>query len=405
MDICLSDLVVLKKAAKLSEFKLCDNCLGRQFAKIEHGMSNKERGQKISEFLNYSTTRYKDCWLCTGLIGEIKKFSNLVIHALEKFEFDTFLVGSIIADDILEKEKRVIDDSSFHEPLKQEMNREIGKIVEKETGKNADFFSPTITVLVDTTFDDLCLEIRSLYIYGRYWKLLRGIPQTKWYCKKCRGVGCPDCDYQGKLYQTSVEELIAPLLVTAFRGSTVSFHGAGREDIDAKMLGNGRPFIIEIKNPEKRSLDLHSLEKQINLDQGDRVKVKGLKVTDKEHIKKLKSTSWDKTYRVTIKGDFEERKLKEAVNILGGKKICQHTPTRVVHRRSDVLRERRIRDIKIEEIMNKRAIITIRAEAGTYIKEFINGDGGRTTPSLGEVLNQTIATEKLDVIKIHDSGE
>jgi len=31
---------IKEKAKKLAKYKLCDACLGRQFAKIEHGISN-----------------------------------------------------------------------------------------------------------------------------------------------------------------------------------------------------------------------------------------------------------------------------------------------------------------------------------------------------------------------------
>lgn len=30
----------------------------------------------------------------------------------------------------------------------------------------------------------------------------------------------------------------------------MKFHSGGREDIDVRMLGNGRPFLIELINPE-----------------------------------------------------------------------------------------------------------------------------------------------------------
>lgn len=46
--------------------------------------------------------------------------------------------------------------------------------------------------------------------------------------------------------EKSVEECIGTLVLPLFRGSGYKFHSAGREDVDVRMLGNGRPFIIEI---------------------------------------------------------------------------------------------------------------------------------------------------------------
>ena len=44
----------------------------------------------------------------------------------------------------------------------------------------------------------------------------------------------------------------------------------------------------------------------------------------------------------------------------------------------------------------------ILAEAGTYIKEFIHSDDGRTTPSVSSVLKCCAACDSLDVVGIHD---
>ena len=64
-------------------------------------------------------------------------------------------------------------------------------------------------VILDTSYDEISLQIKPLYIYGRYNKYKRNLPQTKWYCRICRGKGCRKCEYTGKMYNTSIEELIS----------------------------------------------------------------------------------------------------------------------------------------------------------------------------------------------------
>ena len=64
------------------------------------------------------------------------------------------------------------------------------------------------------------------------------------------------------MYQTSVEEIVAEKVMETSEGQEHSFHGMGREDIDARMLGNGRPFVLEIKNPVKRFIDLKEMEEK-----------------------------------------------------------------------------------------------------------------------------------------------
>ena len=402
MDLNLFSTEILDIAKNLVAFKLCDNCFGRQFGKIGHGMTNEERGRQLREHLNIPKYESETCELCKSLISEIEKFSRIIIQSLQDYEYETFLVGSRISEDIAEKEKKLGELTNFGEPLKHELNREIGKIIERKTGKSVDFNQPDIVALIDTSFDIVTLDVRSLFIYGRYWKFIRGIPQTRWYCKKCQGIGCQYCDYTGKKFETSIEELIGKTVLEKSKGKTISLHGAGREDIDAKMLGNGRPFILEIKNPKKRFFSLKSVENESNKHTRQMLKIKNLRYASKEEIDKLKSAKWEKTYRVKISGEIDKRKLKEAVTALRGKIICQRTPTRVLHRRPDIERKRKVSDIQIEETMEKTAVLTIRADAGTYIKELIDGDNGRTTPSVTGIIGKQIETEKLDVIQIHD---
>ncbi len=87
-------------AKKMASYNLCDSCLGRQFAKVGHGMSNRERGKKIREY--FGLPFKEECWLCDGLMDEIEKFSEMVIEALDEYEYDTFLIGSKVEEDIFQ---------------------------------------------------------------------------------------------------------------------------------------------------------------------------------------------------------------------------------------------------------------------------------------------------------------
>ncbi len=389
-------------ARKIAEYKLCDACLGRQFAKVEHGLTNVERGRKIRQILNLDRVDYKDCWLCEGLMGEIEKFAELVVEELKEYDFKTFLIGCKVDEEILMKERRI--ETEYSESIKRELNREIGKIVSKKLNKPADFKSPDIVAIVNTIYDFVELDIRPIFIYGRYKKLKRGIPQTKWYCRKCRGRGCEYCNYKGKMYEESVEELISKKALEMFDAKDEEFHGAGREDIDVLMLGNGRPFILEIKEPRKRNIKLDELQKLINEYAKGKVEVSDLRYASRHEIEKIKSAKYPKIYRVKIR--FEENgKINEAVNALRGKIISQRTPKRVAHRRVDKIRYKKILDIYVEDLKMNEATIIVKAEAGTYIKELVTGDDGRTTPSLSELAGVKLEVESLDVIGIEEGDE
>jgi tRNA pseudouridine synthase 10 len=65
-----------------------------------------------------------------------------------------------------------------------------------------------------------------------------------------------------------------------------------------------------------------------------------------------------------------------------------------------MVREKHIYKCEIEHVDGKRAILKVEAESGTYIKELISGDEGRTKPSLSEIIGYPCKVIELDVIEI-----
>jgi len=118
----LNDKEILKVAEKiLLNYKLCDYCLGRVFAKIDTKMTNKEKGEILRKNLKkYKKIDAKNCWLCSGILSEIKHFVDITYKALKKYEYDTFLIGSKIDEEILEKEQNLLNfaESDFSESIK-----------------------------------------------------------------------------------------------------------------------------------------------------------------------------------------------------------------------------------------------------------------------------------------------
>ena len=63
---------------------------------------------------------------------------------------------------------------------------------------------------------------------------------------------------------------------------------------------------------------------------------------------------------------------------------------------------RRIVEAELVEGDAGRFTVQLRTEAGTYVKEWVEGDGGRTDPNLSGVLGVPLKVESLDVLEIHD---
>ncbi|MFQ5837328.1 MAG: tRNA pseudouridine(54/55) synthase Pus10 [Thermoplasmata archaeon] len=395
------DLGVYLKAA-LTAKPLCVSCVGRLFARIGTGITNRERGRQALSRLQLDAA--DECWLCEGLAEEISKFADLVMAELANWDFDTFLVGCRLDPDLLDREETLWAELGLrtYEPIKAEINREVGKIVERRLGRRAEFSRPDVTAIISTMLDHVEVQVAPLYIYGRYRKLVRGIPQTRWPCRRCRGVGCEKCDFKGKLYDTSVEEIIAEHVIREARAESHSFHGMGREDIDARMLGSGRPFVLELHRPGRRKLDLEALAERIN--GSGQVEVEDLRPSNREEVVAIKGRMCDKSYGVLIQLGEEValQKVKEAVEALKAGKIVQRTPTRVAHRRADKERIRRVLGTEIGTLRGSTLELRLRTEAGTYVKELIHGDEGRTRPSLAELLGTEAQVVELDVLEVHD---
>ncbi|MCK4476804.1 MAG: tRNA pseudouridine(54/55) synthase Pus10, partial [Methanophagales archaeon] len=257
---------IAREIIKEGSGPICDNCLGRQFAKISSGLSNDKRGKILKEVLR---TKWKGeeieegkCWVCNGLFENLETWVSKALEKLKEYELDSFLVGTKVSGMLLENEELIweIAGASYAEPLKAELNREVGKRIEHETGKIADFERPDLVVILNLWTEKVELQVNSVFIYGKYRKFKRGIPQTRWFCRECRGRGCEKCNFTGKMYAESVEELISGSILAEFKGEDMVLQGCGREDIDARMLGSGRPFVVEIKEPRQRKVDLRMLE-------------------------------------------------------------------------------------------------------------------------------------------------
>ena len=205
------------------------------------------------------------------------------------------------------------------------------------------------------------------------------------------------------MYAESVEEFIAKPTLEMTDGHTALFHGAGREDIDARMLGSGRPFVIEVKTPKKRFINLKALEKRINEDAKGKVEVHGLRFADKELVRQLKrGESSQKAYRVIVEfgssiSDDELAKLEDSLKEIV---IHQRTPHRVLHRRADRVREKYIYMAQVKRLTPNRARLNVTCQGGLYVKELVTGDEGRTKPSVAEILGTRATPLELDVLKV-----
>ena len=437
-------LLKAKELIELNDGNICNRCLGRKFSNIiesSEADGNEEKGKLIRKELSLEVNNQENrgeeekkgketsCETCNNILLKIDENieNGKILERIKgkidylNLEFDTFLIGCKISETILNRDEW-LDEVLDIEPenIKKEINREIGKLIEKEMNKEVNFDNPDIVIMVDLRkiLDDsyeentektpqninVRIQINPIFIEGRYKKLIRGIPQTKWPCRKCKGKGCDECNGTGKMYQESVEELISEIILNQTRGYEAKFHGAGREDIDVRMLGTGRPFVLEIKEPKIRKLNLESIAKEVNQHSKGKTEYIDLKYTERKRKAEIKVSSPDtfKVYRALVEcyKSITEEQLAKVKESLENTTIDQQTPQRVAHRRADKIRKREVKELSTKLLSKNTFEMTVKTQGGLYIKELISSDDNRTKPSVTEILKTKAICKELDVIEV-----
>ena len=501
----------------------CDHCLGRLGGKKRYEQTIAESGAEIragvvqrDSHLENARTEIPLCPFCENLYEEADLLADIIYDAIQPYEATRLQLGARIPKDQIaaEEELRKRLGAGGSDALKSGLVTEIARnLNDRLDGKKLVNDKPQILALIDVLTLTVELDIRAHYLYGRYQKLERGIPQTRWPCRACMGRGCEKCEGTGLLYKKSVQDLIGNPLLGLFEAKEHAFHGMGREDIDVRCLGQGRPFVIEMKEPKIRTVDLDAAMNSINELAEGSIKITGLRSSNRSEVVRVKDTPAEKSYTIRFrvmplseaehavltapvdlthvdvqdrggkgrknpkrrnrrgdrkndhkkplpavievvegpseeelkalkkaelvekaealglvksgtKGDLIERIMnagppapvmfdlpeadfiKETIDKLAGVKLFQRTPERVAHRRADLIRKRTVFETSkpIIETMPDGVLeveFTLRCESGTYVKETVHGDGGRTQPSLSSLIKAKCDVMWLDVGDIH----
>ena len=439
---------------------ICDYCLGRLGGRSTVGQELSEVGASLriqveDRDVNMKGAREKEPWcpFCENLFEEAKVLAELIADGLSEHEFDRLQLGAQFPKDQTENEDQLRKrfGATGSAPLKSSLMDEVARCLRaSQEGINLVNDKPQILALIDLLTLNVNLDIRSHYVYGRYRKLERGIPQTRWPCRSCKGRGCAKCSGSGMQYPNSVQALVGDPLLDLYESSNHAFHGMGREDIDVRCLGRGRPFIIELKNPRKRKVPMQEVMDAINKAAEGKIEVDSMRDSQRSEVVRVKDTPAEKSYRICFtvlplnnedetdlsslkKAELEELCIQRGIK-KGGKKadlierlqavhvpdaesitkillgmegtvLEQRTPKRVAHRRADKVRKRRVMEasnVKVE--MNDgvpEVQVDLRCESGTYVKETVHGDDGRTVPSVAGLLQSECKVLWLDVADIH----
>jgi tRNA pseudouridine synthase 10 len=167
------------------------------------------------------------------------------------------------------------------------------------------------------------------------------------------------------------------------------------------MLGTGRPFVLELREPRTRSIDLEALREAANAAAAGKVALGRISWSSRGAVARVKETLATKTYRAVVEfaDDVSAETLERALRSLVGD-IAQRTPRRVAHRRADLVRTRRVHAASGAARGVREAEIEFRTDGGLYVKELVSGDEGRTEPSLAGRLGMVAQVRELDVLDV-----
>ena len=495
----------------------CDACLGRLGGKRSFQQTNEASGQQIRESVSEGNQRLINirkeiplCPFCENLFEEVELLTDVIEDALQGYDIQKLQIGARFPKDQIEDEEGLRKQyaAGGSDALKPSLVKDIStQLSERLTTVEIVNDKPDILALIDVLTLTVTLDVRSTYIYGRYRKHERGIPQTRWPCRACKGRGCAKCNDTGQQYPSSVQDLIGNPIIEFFEGREHAFHGMGREDIDVRCLGRGRPFVLEIKEPKRWDIDYDAAMKVVNEKADGAIEITDVRRSNRSEVVRVKDTPAEKSYTIrflvepltkpeldvltapldltkedvqqrgrgrrkhrrrgdkkdnpkkplqrvelTILEESELKKMKKAelvdlcverncastgvkadlivqllatnpqpveplplpdeatiLNIiekLEGVNLAQRTPERVAHRRADLVRRRKVietRDASVEIDASGSISVefTLRCESGTYVKETVHGDDGRTQPSIASLIKAKCTVEWLDVGDIH----
>ncbi|KAG5876910.1 hypothetical protein JTB14_037735 [Gonioctena quinquepunctata] len=296
------------------------------------------------------------------------------------------------------------DDKKDIEKLKKSyknISRHIlGEIIDDLTDETFKSHFPVPPTIPDKEASaEITLNSEAMYLGGRYLKFSRDMGQTPWIIN------------DNSMTEHCLMDVIfdSVVKVLGFDRTKMIFSASGREDADTRMLGNGRPFYIQVQDPtadeisfeQFREIEAYILKTNVaavlKLQKVSRNSVKQIK--EGEEFKKKHYLALCKALAPNVE------EVIKAINTYHSDQpleINQKTPLRVLHRRTLSVRKKIIYFMKASPVPGHPDFFSLEliTQAGTYVKEFVHGDFQRTQPNLSSLFKYPMDVVALDVTKV-----
>ena len=392
------DEIILQSKSILSECDLCDNCLGRFFVSSTNLSSGRRLGNKIRNSINFRIAT--KCYICKNLFSNIDLYVKMMQNVSTEYEFSTFTVGAILKQSIIERDDKLR--SRFHlrgvDGIKTDVTKELGKKFIRKTKKRIDHLLPDVTFTINFKTEQCNVKTKPVFLYGRYVRDKRGLPQKEESCRDCMGKGCIFCNNHGIVSFDSVEGKISKFLYEKFETDQVKFTWIGGEDKTSLVMGDGRPFFAKLLSPKKRNV---RLPKKSNLDE---ITIHGLRKIDhipngsihfKSKTKILVSPkTWIETW-LTV----DTSKVMANINLNWHLKKLKYLAFPIEITDSNRQYKKTIYNLKYKKHSLQSFTVEIEADGGIPIKRFV--DGSDIIPSISSIIGVQCFCEKFDINQIY----
>jgi tRNA pseudouridine synthase 10 len=186
-------------------------------------------------------------------LNSLPELGRLAIRSIKGYQFQTFLVGSSISQNLVdaEDEFRCRFKVRGKPSIKGQVTRYVGTLIAKRTHQKVEHSRPDLTLLLSLPANAVAVNPRSIWISASYKKTKRGIAQRSSQCSICNGVGCSVCGYKGETSET-LQAMATSFFSELFAAEGCNFIWVGNEDDQSLVGGKGRPFFVEVIKPKKR---------------------------------------------------------------------------------------------------------------------------------------------------------
>jgi tRNA pseudouridine synthase 10 len=336
--------------------------------------------------------------------------TDSIIHQIrdtlnDDYQFDTFLIGASLPRSIFEKEDQIRARFKIRgrENIKSQLVRNLRKKFSEVTNKQIDILHPDLTINLQfhkNTSPEINVKMRSLIMLGRYIKKNRGLPQrsggehnngkevsvrSQPYHVFCRTH--PQVLKMCTLAGESIQSVISKEILRITKGEALKFSWIGSEDENSLVLGSGRPFFIQIRNPktvhlDQKTLGFHSYGLFVNIEKFfERLPEQPVQFIAKTRVVIQGSRQMGKEDQLKIKS------LANSIVVFSNQKNKSRSSAK------------RIYSIDTVKTNDKVFELDVIADGGLSIKQFVEGRG-YISPNISSAANLQCKCLLFDILDI-----